>query len=328
MRYTTFLLLILAASTLGSILPGTGIPNAVVLEGDVFSQNLAQSFDLSHARFPLKTETTLGRVFGDNVPFQAKDFAHFGVETLTQVKWVGHNIAAFVYDNHKVIFQVIDGNGKILLKSLYHDFNILQNLYCTGFEYNSHRNLVYVGCWGSRKQSTPGKLLIATFDIHAGEVVSELTLNQDDGFEIKNQLELTIAHAPQDSNEETYLIAYDQGVGIHEHSHHNAQFRVFRNVDIRQLRFYYLGEVESFGHEHSILYDLFSYRGSIIWTGRIEDSRSIISIAQCKLDNAGRSLACANAKPTLVTEGYVGIYNEAVMVTADIPTRDVITYQL
>lgn len=330
MRYTTILLLIIASSALGNILPGQGIPDAVMFEGDAYSTNLAHAFDLSHARFPIKSETTLGRIYGDNIPFQSKDFAAYGVEKLTSTKWIGHNIAAFVYDHHKVIIQVIDGNGKLLLKSLYHDFNILQDLNCTGFEYNSARNLVYVGCFGANKgQQGPGKLLIATYDLHLEEVTSEITLDQKDGFEIRNNLELRIVHAPQESNEETYMIAYDQGHGNHQESRSNHMFRVFRNVDYRKLTFYYLGEIGDDHHrDHAIMYDMFPYRGSIIITGRLHDTKSIITIAQCKLSNSDRRLYCGSTKPTLVTEGFVGIYNEGVMVTADIPTRDVRVYQL
>ena len=121
--------------------------------------------------------TTNGRIYGDGVPFQSKNFAAFGVEKLYLVKWITHNVAAFVFDKHKVIIQIIDGNGKVFLRSLFHDFNILTNLYCTGFEYNDVRNLVYIGCFGPGTQSGPGKLLIATYDISMQDVTSELTLD-------------------------------------------------------------------------------------------------------------------------------------------------------
>jgi hypothetical protein len=328
MRYTTVLLLVLASACLGSINPGKGIPTVVMYEGDALAQNMSEAFNLSHLRGHLKSETTLGRMYGEGIPFQSKDYSAYGVEKLTVAKWVSHNIAVFVYDNHKVVFQIIDGNGKALLKTYFHDFNILQNIYCSGFEYNSDRNVVYVGCFGAHKGMTPGKLLISTFDLHTGTVVAETSLDQQDGFDIKNELELRIINAPQESNEENYLIAYDKGVGMHDHSRHNHQFRVFRNVSYRKLTFYYLGEIESYDHTHQILYDLFPYNGTIIMTGRTMDTRSIITTTQCKLNNAERILNCGNVKPTLVTEGYVGIYNGSVMLTVDTPSRIVTAYQL
>jgi hypothetical protein len=328
MKYTTVLLLILATACLGSILPGAGVPDVTMLEGDAFSINYADAFDLSHARFPLKPSTNLGKLYGDSIPFQSRDYSAYGVDKLTHTKWVAHNIAALVFDQRKVIIQVIDGNGKLLLKTLFHDFNILKNLYCSGFEYNADRNLVYVGCYGARTQQGPGPLLIATWDLTLEEVTSEISHAQDDGFDIKNSLELKIIHAPQDSNEETYLIAYDQGPGNSQVSRQHKQFRLFRNVAYRQLKFYYLGEIIAHEHEQSIMYDLFPYQGSVLWTGRLEDTQSIISVAQCKLNNGDRQLFCVNPKPTLVTDGYVGFHNEAVMITADIPSRLIYAYQL
>jgi hypothetical protein len=171
-------------------------------------------------------------------------------------------------------------------------------------------------------------LFIFTYDLHLEDVVSTVSLDQKDGWNIKNQLELRIFNAPQDSNDETYLIAYDQGHGQASFSRDNHNFRVFRNVMSRQLTYYYLGNIESYDHEHSILYDLWAYQGTIIATGRTEETQSLITLSQCRLDNAARKLNCGNIVPTLVTEGYVALQNESVLVTVDIPTRLITAYQL
>jgi hypothetical protein len=152
MRTTPLLLLILAASVLSTIGQGDGLTSATILEQDLYCQNTAMVFDLSQARFPLTQTTTLGKIYGDGVPIQEKEFSQYGVEKLSLGKWVSHNIGVFVYDQHKIIIQIIDGNGKLLLKSLFYDVNILQNLYCTGFEYNNARNYVYIGCFGKSTQ--------------------------------------------------------------------------------------------------------------------------------------------------------------------------------
>ena len=328
MRASLAILLLLASTTLCSIGPGTGLADATILQSDLYSQDLSRVFDLSKARYPLTSSTTNGRIYGDGVPFQSKNFSAFGVEKLYLVKWITHNVAAFVFDKHKVIIQIIDGNGKVFLKALFHDFNILTNLYCTGFEYNDQRNLVYIGCFGPATQSGPGKLLIATFDISLQDVTSELTLDQKDGFDIKNQLELRIIKAPQNTNEEVYLIAYDQGHGQQTSSRHNSQFRVFRNVAYRQLTYYYLGNIAAYDHDNAILYDIYTYQGTIITSGRFEEDRQHISLAQCRLDNASKSLVCGNIKETFVQEGNISIHNESVLITCDIKTRRITAYQL
>jgi hypothetical protein len=328
MRSTIAILLLISATAFCTISPGTGLTDAVIIDTDYYSQNLSNAFDLSKARFPLTTSTTTGRIFGDGVPFQSKDYSAYGVTTLTQTRWVSNNIVVFVYDNYKVVIQIIDGNGKLFAENHFYNFNILQNMYCTGFELNNPRNFLYIGCFGQRTQKGPGKLLISTFDLTLGDVVSQLSFDQQDGFDIKNQLELRIVNAPQDSNDDTYLIAYDMGHGQATSSRHNHQFRVFRNVNFRQLTYYYLGEIAAYDHDNSILYDIFPYNGTIIATGRTEDTQSIITTTQCRLDNANKVLNCGTVKPTLVTEGYVGIYNGSVMVTIDIPTRIVTAYQL
>jgi hypothetical protein len=124
------------------------------------------------------------------------------------------------------------------------------------------------------------------------------------------------------------MIAYDQGQGDLNHSGHNSQFRVFRNVDYRQLTYYYLGNIATFDHDNTILYDIFTYQGTIITTGRTEQDSQHITLAQCGLDNGNRKLNCQQDKSSLVQEGYVSIHNESVMVTVDIKSRIISAYQL
>lgn len=270
MRTTALLLLVLASVAMATVAPGQGLSSATIYEGDIYAQDMAYAFDLSKTKYPLTQATNTGKIYGDGMPIQTKDFSQYGVEKLNMAKWVSHNIGVFVYDSHKVIIQVIDGNGKLLLKSLFYDFNVLQNLYCTGFEYNDVRNLLYVGCFGQSGQQQPGKLFVFTYDLHLQDVTSTVSLDQKDGFLIRNQLELRIVNAPQtgSSADDFYLIAYDQGHGQATQSRSNHQFRVFRNITTRTLTYYYLGDIDAYDHDHSILYDLWAYQDTIISTGR------------------------------------------------------------
>jgi hypothetical protein len=177
MRASLAILLILASTTLCNIGPGSGLASAKILTSDFYSQDLTEVFDWSAARYPVNTTTTNGKIFSSSVPFNAKNFQAYNVQKLYLVKWISHNMAAFVFDNNKVIIQTIDGNGKIFLKSFFKQFNTPANLFCTGFEYNDVRNLVYIGCFSPSTQSTPGKFLIATYDLGLEDVVTTVNLD-------------------------------------------------------------------------------------------------------------------------------------------------------
>lgn len=328
MKASLAIVLALASFSLCTINPGAGIPDATIMPVDVYSADYTRIFDYSAAKGNVKQTTSNGLVFSMNQPVNTRSYAAFGVTKLYLVKWVAHNISVFVYDKNKIIIQTLDGNGKIFLKALFYEVKIIADLYCSAFEYNDLRNLLYIGCVGQRTKTAPGKFFIFTYDISLEDVSSSLSLDQKDGFDIKNQLVLKIVKSPQNSNEDTYLIAYDQGHGQQTSSRHNSQFRVFRNVAYRQLTFYYLGNIAAYDHDTAMLFDIFTYNGTILTTGRVEEDKEHISFAQCKLDNSKRVMNCGQIKQTLIQEGYVQIHNESVLLTTDLKTRIVTVYQL
>jgi hypothetical protein len=69
MRTTIALLLLISTGVFCTIGPGAGLSDAVIIDTDYYSSNLASAFDLSKARYPLTSSTTLGRIYGDGVPF-------------------------------------------------------------------------------------------------------------------------------------------------------------------------------------------------------------------------------------------------------------------
>jgi len=320
---TTFLL----TATLAKIGPGQGIPDAVIVAEDSYSQNMAKVFDLSEMQPPVSFHSDTGRVIGDNEAVQMKHYEAYGVEKLFHIEHVSDILTAFVYDNSKVVFQLLDHNGKAMLKHWFYDFNtILKSVYCTGFAFNEQRNLLYVGCNEAGTPTDPGQLLVATYDIGAEDVTSQLVMKQDDGFRIVNRLEMFITVAPQDSNEEIYLVAYDKGKSIQTKTRQDNKIRVFRNVAYRRLTYYLLADIEFLNGDIDIVYDLFPYGNSMLATARVGAAGTIITMAQCVLNNGDEKLRCGAPKGTLIKNGFINYQNGRVQ-TVCTDTKTVTVYQ-
>ena len=311
------------------IKPGKGIPDMYVLDTDRIAVNLEDVFDTSEAKLPLiSKKTSIGYCYGDDVPFLENDYAkkYQGLKGASMTKPVGENIAAFVFEDGYVVLQEFDQSGKNFADDML--FKAEKDLICTGFEYNTDRNYVYIGCFGIAQGHTPGKLIIYTVDMHSKTTINTVEVDQTDGFFIQNSVQLRVIRAPQDANEETYLIAYDQGVGISKTSKLNHQFRIFRNVAYRKLTYYYLGQTDFATDKSAITYDYWTYQSTMIWTGRLSKSDNHIAMAQCKLDNSKKTLFCSNERSTGITYGFITIQNENILITADKPNKTITVSKL
>jgi hypothetical protein len=311
MKFTHFatIALILGAA-LCTIKPGHGLNDAVILEDDMYSHNVGWVFDLSNMSNPSSFHTNVGRMIGDGEPVQMKHYEVYGVQTLNQAIYITDSLTAFVYDQSKVVFQLLDHNGKMMYRHWFYDFNsILKDIYCTGFAFNEARNLLYVGCNEAGTSTDPGSLLIATYDISAQDVTSQEVIVQNDGFRIINRLEMFITTAPQDADEEVYLVVYDKGKSNQMKSRQDNMVRVFRNVAYRRLKFYLLAQLQFADGGIDIVYDLYPYNNNIIATARVGAHSSLITLALCTLNNAEETLRCGSSKPTTIKNGYVSMQN-------------------
>lgn len=129
------------------------IPDSYILASDAYSQDLEDVYDVSEATFPITTTSTMGEVVNELSVFNTRSLAgRYDVKTLTTVVYIGKNIVAYVFDKHKVVFQYIDATKTFFGEQQFQSFDFSGDdlLYCTGFEYNEERKLIYVGCFQSR----------------------------------------------------------------------------------------------------------------------------------------------------------------------------------
>ena len=303
------------------------IPPATVLFEDNYVYNVSLAFNLSDANGPVDVTPSIGGLTAPG-PIQTKNLSRYPIENLYLVEQVEQNIAAFVFDQNKVILEVLDHNGKYMFTTNLIDLSKPSHgkeQVCTGFAYNEKRAFLYIGCYEEITEENQATLLtIFTYDFNAGVVVGEETVLQLDGFVIAGRLQMFIANAPQDSfskglqaAEDNYLVVYDQiNTEIFERDD-TTKFRVFRNVDYRKLRYYYTGGVALASDGLQVVYGFFNYFSNIVVTGRANSDPENIQVFSCKLNNGDKRLECAGPKNIGISQGYIGLQENNRLIGVD-----------
>lgn len=323
-------IILLSGAALSTVGPGRGLFHPTLLPQDAYGESMNMVFNLSEPNGGVIFKTNVGRVLGEGHPTQERHFGSYGVHQLDLVHPITDTLAAFVYDGTKVILEFLDHNGKAMIGSRLVDLTRFgTSSRCTGFAMNHQRGLLYIGCDDPGTQLSPGSIHITTIEMNDQQVVNSLVVPQDDGFRIVNRLEMFIADAPQDQGDNgQFLIVYDQGRSNQKVLTNGGAFRVFRNVDNRRLKYYFLGETEIRGHELEIMYDLFPYGQNLLLTGRFELSTSMITLARCKIMTSSRKLYCADTRDTLVEEGHIsfqeGRYVEVNALTRTLTVNEIV----
>ena len=111
----TVLLSLFLTHTLCSVSPRDGIPNIQMIRGDRLYSSLAHIFDTSKGVFPVQFSSTGGsQTFNYDEPFLSRNYNSIGVKQLNFVQMVDDNLAAIVYDDSHVVWQILNHNGSCI----------------------------------------------------------------------------------------------------------------------------------------------------------------------------------------------------------------------
>lgn len=314
------LLAVVINLTLCKISIRDGLKDFQLLRDDVADFNLYRIFDMSKSKGNISFNTNVGRTFSYGQPFAYKTLDTYGVSKPNHIK-AHDNWVVAVYDNTKVLFQVVDTDGKKFLDTQYVDLiKFGANLVCTSSTYNRKRAYMYIGCMDRTSTDiAPGSMYIFTYDFNSQQIVAEVSVKQDDGFRIVNSLVIFLESFPQQgsNDDQVYLLAYDQGHTIQTQTRLSNHARVFFNVESGKLEYDLIAEVTMDGQEYDIIYDMFPFQNTLILSGRIKGVGSVLTLAQCTLDLVAKTIPCNPAyKSTTISSGAVHIdqlemtYNE------------------
>ncbi len=287
----------------------------IALAGDIYSLDAMEYFDFADASFPVKVESNLGQTYNNLDAFAESHLKAGNYNTMSFIKQIHRNVIAVVFDDNQVVLQIISNNGQSFGK--YFPLNLAQQgpkLFCTGFAYNAKRDYVYIGCFDTLTTSTdPRSIWIFTINMVDGSIVTQTSVKQDDGFRIVNRLQLTIGEFAQRTNgvdvARDYLFAYDQGHTSHKESTFNTHIRVFFNVNVGNLEFDELVEIQTADEADAFkaIHDVYYYQGNLIASGYTAASPSVLVLGQCVLAIDDKVATCSNFKSTNIGFGKIQI---------------------
>jgi hypothetical protein len=192
-----FLVTLLISASFAKINVRNGLPDFQLLKEDVADFDLKNVFDFSQVKGTVSFDTNVGRTFSKGQPFAMKTLDSYGVTKANNIK-AHDNWVAAVYDDTTLVFQTIDTDGKKFASTQVVSLKKFgANLCCTGTAYNPRRNYMYIGCFDKTStEASPGAMYVFTYDFQSNEIIGEVSVKQDDGFRIVNELVLFIENFP------------------------------------------------------------------------------------------------------------------------------------
>ena len=332
---TILLLLVCASYTLTKITPTTTFGSQSVLKDDVVFLDLQNYFNLQSIKYPAVAT-------GDN-GIQAYLYNQSYVETnLTAkeaipvqfVKILNEDYIVTVIQDNKVWIQHIGGEGKSFTNDLLVDLHQQDdNITCTDASFYREQYRIFVGCYTKNASTaSPGFFYVFTVDFKQKKILYTLKQAQNSTDYIQNRLRMIMSENPyaprlESSNNDLFLVIYDQRNSASAPSTSNFNAKIVRNVEQGTPKFYKLANILAL--DYDVLTDIFPYNGDFIAVG-LKKTINKLQLTLCKFDGSS-SIFCTTSpapKTTTVTNGLVGLdqrYNRYYEVNLDTKTVKVAT---
>lgn len=289
---TLAVLAMIFSASLSSVGSKSAMTGGSLVEGDVLSYKMSDLADLSNVQVPITTRGDQSRPIHDDMAFTTQPTEN---GTIEYAKQLTDELVVLIRNRADIEVIQLGGLGKSFVKGgsttyQWTDFGFVE---CTDVVYNQPRNMLYVGC--ITRNTQPGasnSIMIKTINLEDGSS-SITTTNQDDGFVMKNRLQLFITTIPLPSGgSDVYLIAYDEGNSSSATlDGSNMYVRYWRNVVDRTLTYFDKATVNSKSGLAGI-YDFYHFNTGLVATGRATADSTFIQTANCTLDPYGRTLTC------------------------------------
>jgi len=301
---------LLVAGSLTKITPKAPMKKHSMLSGDFFYQPLTEYFDLDEVTYPLHVSGSNAMANNQTTAYLRKHFQVYKFDHLDWVQQVNQDTLVFCYDKKNIVVQIMRGEGKAF--GYFQKFSIASaDVVCHDTAHYEHRAFLYVGCVSAKSTSTnPGAVYVATWDYEQAKISHIEVTEQKDGFRVLNRLKLIVTDLQSSSTVTPYLVMYDQGNTNAMMHRGNDMVRIYRNVEIGNLKFYKLLSIDD--HQFDILYSIFPFQNSLVISGRINGAQDqILQLALCSMSISKKLLSCdPQLKSTTVTHGLIGLTND------------------
>lgn len=309
-RTQILILTLILSATRCTIDPIAPLAKGSLLEGDYYYTELNNNFDFKKAKYPITIEGRGAIANNQTQSYVDKHFQIYQFDTLNWVKQLNNDTVVYCFDDRNLIVQDIDGEGKVF--GAYHKIEFkAADIVCQDVVQYRHRNFIYVGCVSRNSgPTTPGNVWILTWNLATQNVTHVEITKQDDGFQIKNRLQMFITsiETTQENDQTDFLLVYDQGNTNAVTHRGNDNMRIYRNLEIGNIKFFKLLAVQAL--DFKIVYDYFPYQHTVILSGRLQGpTETIITLSQCTINTKSSTLECNNKKNkgTTVKSGKIGI---------------------
>lgn len=309
-KFTQLILIGLVLSTsLCTIKPKAPFKKGSILEGDYFYSDLGNYFDFSQAKYPITVNGQGAIANNQTAAYVEKHFQLYNFEQLNWVKQLNNDSVVYCFDDRHLIVQVMNGEGKVFGYYEKVDFKAANVICLDAIEYR-HREFIYVGCVSKNTGVDPGSVYILTWNLRTKNITHVEITKQDDGFQIKNRLQMfvTTVETTEEDEQTDFLVLYDQGNTNSMVHRGNDNVRLYRNLEIGNLKYFKLLSVDAANFE--IVYDYFPYDHTVLLSGRLSGpTETIITLTQCTINSKDETLQCNSAKNkgTTVQRGKIGI---------------------
>lgn len=302
------LIALIVGSSLCVIKPIAPIRRATLLQNDYFYRDLTQYYDFSDASYPIQVTGQGGIANNQTDAYMHYHFQEYRFEELSWIKQLSNDTIIYCYDGRNLIKQTMNGEGKVFGDHEMVTFPAA-DVVCTDVVEYKHRDYLYVGCIHRKTSQGQDKaLFILTWDLIKKSIIKTIVVEQDDGFMIKNRLQLAITRIEDQTNDQNdFLMLYDQGNTNAMVHRGNDQVRLFRNLEYGSLKYYKLLIVNTV--DFAIVYDYIPYQSSVLLSGRIQGPKDqYVSMAQCMIDLRNEAMNCNpnNHKTFTIKRGKVG----------------------
>ena len=306
-----YILVLATTLSLQKISPGPGFSKLNVLKDDKIFLPLDKVFDLSEAFYPITSSSDKGQVLTYDKPFTSTSLASkYNLKVLSYAKTLTPQMIALVFDSNKLIIQNLSMSSKNFEDAQYYDLSSIGvTVFCSDVVINPFRPLLYVGCYPTNT-TRDSQIRIHTIDYVQQKDINVVYIKQEDGFEIKNRMQLFIGSNTISTTESNLLFLYDQGLSSSKTTSSNNQIRVLRNIEFGTLKFYKLLTLSG-NPDYEAIYDYMPYKNGVVVSLRTKQTPVVVSLIYCTLGGGFSSINCGSKiRFTGVTSGYIGISSE------------------
>jgi hypothetical protein len=207
-----------------------------------------------------------------------------------------------------------------IVQEVEHSFKLAgANVTCSDIEDNFNFTRFYLACFRKSTEALPGVIYVSEFNASTGELINTVSTTLNEDFQALHAVKIVLTNITKNGIEERVAVVYDQGLST-TNSSKNFWISVYSGVDSgEQLVHEGFVNLRDAIKGITSFFDTFHYQHGLLVTGFVNSSTTIL-ITSCGLVSGPDplSLNCGKSVPTMISQGYAGIFNTGQFVMVDL----------